>query len=411
MVLLRAVVRAGSWYEGETWGNLHLMEHMLHHGSEMFSDKEEFERYKEQYGMTQNAWTGPSNMGVWVSVPETYIKEGVTLLKQLLFQPKFDEKELEKEKRVIAQEYKDKWSNPYTRFGKEVDKLLYGETIYSRDAMGKPEFFEKTSIETIKKLHEQYFQPQNMVIAAVGGVQSEEVIELLTDAVKERENNPTEKTEEVNPTISVSKTRLLQHQEAVEQVKINLMWTNPGKKEFDMRKRQTLRVGSYLLGGSSRSPLYKKLREEKGYVYSAGTSTWNLPTYGGFVAYASTGPDKAQETIEEMHNVVTEFLKSGVSEDEFKRAINFGKMRALTSYSSVSGIAEDMTDSYFYLGKYYTPEDFAEMLDDISQEEMMDILRKNITDEVLHISVLSKEPLTIPTSMMNRVSPPLEKNP
>jgi predicted Zn-dependent peptidase len=178
-----------------------------------------------------------------------------------------------------------------------------------------------------------------------------------------------------------------------------------------MRKRQTLRVGSYLLGGSSRSPLYKKLREEKGYVYSAGTSTWNLPTYGGFVAYASTGPDKAQETIEEMHNVVTEFLKSGVSEDEFKRAINFGKMRALTSYSSVSGIAEDMTDSYFYLGKYYTPEDFAEMLDDISQEEMMDILRKNITDEVLHISVLSKEPLTIPTSMMNRVSPPLEKNP
>src|SRR5688572_29314274 len=87
-IKLQLLVKAGSWHEaGESWGALHLLEHLVHKGTKKFINRNKIELYKETHGLTSNAYTGGGITGFWVKGPYYSITQAITLLNQIVFRP------------------------------------------------------------------------------------------------------------------------------------------------------------------------------------------------------------------------------------------------------------------------------------------------------------------------------------
>ncbi len=389
-VLIKVLIKAGSWYEDNQWGKLHLLEHLIHHGSKNFPSRKELEIYKENFGLSQNAWTGGESMGIWVEAPDECVNEGIFLANELLFNSNLNPERIEKEIKVISQEFNGKWSNPYNRFDKNMNKMIYGDSIYIRDGMGDPKNLKGVDSETLQKLYKKFFQPQNMIISIVGNFNTGKIKESLSKMLNDVKNISAEKTIEPKPEIIKQTQNYLWHKEEIDQVNINLLFRTKGKNELSIDDRVKYRVGSYILGNSSRSLLYKKLREENALVYSVNSSTMLLPTIGMIGVNAATSLENALNASKIMFSVTQSLSKLTISDEDFQRAIKFVKYKTTTSYDSVEGIASDSSNFIFSNGYYLDLDDYAKIIEKTKLKDIQNVYEKIINKDNLQIGILSK---------------------
>jgi predicted Zn-dependent peptidase len=383
--------KAGSVYEkDEEWGALHLLEHMLFEKSRSFKNNQEIEIYTEENGIKKNGWTNIAEMGFWFKFPYTYFRETAHLMEEMLFYPIFTEKNLKREKSVIEQEYIDKYSSPYNRFSRAVRRQLYGDKHpYMRDAIGEPDYVNQITIEQLKKFHEKFIVPGNMFVGSAGRLAEGDFVETLSPAFMQL-NKGNELNENV-PNLE-SQSKYLWHREDVDLVEIYIQWFLPGRQNLSLEDRVRLNLASYILGGSARSNLYRRLRQDLGLVYGAGSSFYSWDKVSIFEAYASTSKKNARKVFREINSVVNKFINTPINQDVFDRSRNFMNMQTMLSYDSVGGISETFANSLVNQGKVIPGEDYIEMANTFHEEELRNLLAPYINEKALpYISVLSRE--------------------
>lgn len=346
-VMLRVMIRAGSWYEtGPKWGAFHLLEHMTYNATKAFPNELAIEFFKEKHGISNNAWTGNSNMGYWFEFPANSLDAGFDIFNELVFKPLIPESQLARESRVVSQEFVDWWSEPRTRFGKAYDELLYGKNhIYIRDGIGQPEFVDSLTQKDLLSLQRQYMKPKNMVITIVGKVNKDKVKNKLKDILSEQKGG---KKAKLNiPKIKNTNKRYLWHKEDFDRVQISTIWRTPGRDKLSITDKMRFNLAAYLLGGTARSRLFRKLRLEMGLVYKTGANFTTYPTTGEFEIWSSASPESAQKVHQTMIKVVDDFLKNSIPDEEFERSKNYLNMRRLLAYDSVSSIASSLASHLF----------------------------------------------------------------
>jgi len=366
-VAIDVMIRAGAWYEGRRWGAFHMLEHLTMDGTKKFPDELALELFKEENGIRSNAWTSQSDTGYWAQFPAKVMGAGFEFIFDCVFNPLLLPKDMEREISVITQEHKDTWSSPYQRFWKSQMRQMYGSSHpYARHAVGWPKYLKTLKRSDLVSLHREYFSGPNMVISVAGKIGRDEVYEQLLAVLPPKKG---EKKMAFLPAIK-SKSPYLWHKEDVRQVGINLTWLTLGRMDLSFKERLTLRLAAYLIGGSARSLLFKKLRMETGLVYSTGAKwSWN-PTMGTFVAYANTSPENAQKVFPLMQEIVSSFPKMEIKKADLERAKNYLNSGLLMSYDSPGNIADQMADDLFWSSRVIPIEEYLETSNQIKASEL-----------------------------------------
>jgi len=389
-VMMRVVFRAGSHYEsGRSWGAHHLLEHVTHLGTQRFTNKLDIELYKEEHGIRANAWTSSDQLGYWFQFPRASLAAAFTLFSEIVFHPSLPESEIPREVNVISQEYLDAWSDPYRRYWQATKNQFYGKRhIYSRDALGQPDFLKSLSQSRLQTLHATFFQPQNMVISLAGNFSPRQALDQLSPILASRKNVSKTKLE-IAPLARGQ--RFLWHSEAVDQVLIDLTWRIPGYQQLDLREELIFRLLDYLLGGSARSRLFRRLRMEKGLVYSTGCNHFFFPTIGEFSLNASASPANARQVLVEMKQILREITEQGPGLAELKRAQNYLNSQTLLDYDSVGGIAYKLANHLFYENRVISPEELIATSNSIHRKDLRRALKQYINLSLPYFtSVMSK---------------------
>ena len=112
-VFMRLVVKAGSnMEENDQQGVAHLVEHMAFNGSEHFAENQlvdYFESIGMQFGPEVNAYTSFDETVYMIEVPADdpeALSTGLTILRDWACGLTFDEKELDKERGVVVEEWR-----------------------------------------------------------------------------------------------------------------------------------------------------------------------------------------------------------------------------------------------------------------------------------------------------------------
>lgn len=388
-VTIIARFHAGSWYEGEKWGAHHLLEHVMLDGSDTFPDEDAIELFKEENGLTTNGSTGGRSLEFWVRTPRTKVTEAVQLLFDTVFRPTLPEKDIVREKTIISQEYRDKWSNPQTRFGKACAQNLYGESHpYMRDGMGDISYVTNVTREELLKIHQKFCVKNNLTLVAVGNFEQSSLLTLIQ---KELADVPSGSLQEC--TIPPTNTALpyFFRTEDMLKITIGIDWVSQILNDtIPMKDRIASNLATYVLGGSSRSRLNKELRTKRGWVYSASAGRTLLPTRSGLWVHTSTEPEKIKEVYDILLSLPKELARKGMSDEEFLRAKNFINMQRLISFDSVDSIAEKIMSDLFFDHQVNMPEEQIEISNTIQKSEVTAFLREYLQNPPV-VSVMAKE--------------------
>lgn len=382
-------IKAGSWYEdGEKWGKAHLLEHMMFQGTEMFTDSKKMEIYKEENGIWSNAWTSGPRIELVMKMPSESIAAGLRLMKEMLFKTKISEDKLEKEKKVISQEYEDKWSRSGVRFSKKVDQQYFGKNhLYTRDGLGDKEYVNSVSVADLVEYQKKMFVTENMVIGIAGNIDFESIEKELREMLVQSGNTVEQKFDMVQPQTE----RLIHPEPGMSTAIIDVGWTIGGMAETTFEDRLKMGIAAYILGGSPRSLLHSKVREELSLAYSVSMVFGYYQVAGWISVKSSVKPENLEEVLGEIESVVEKFVNQPIKVDLFDRAKKYLIMNEQMKFESTMNIAGSLCGYLFWEGRVVLPEEYETILETITEDQVRMVLKRAIDGKKLLVSMMKSE--------------------
>ena len=162
----------------EQTGLAHLLEHYMFCGSKNIP---EYDLPLDKVGAQNNAYTSEDVTCYYVTLPAGNIETAFWLESDRMLELAFRKKELEVQKKVVIEEFKEHFLNkPYGDMWMLFNEAVYKKHPYQWLPIGKKvSHIETVNIDIVKNFYHNYYAPQNAVIAIAGNVRFEEMVRLV----------------------------------------------------------------------------------------------------------------------------------------------------------------------------------------------------------------------------------------
>ncbi len=317
VVSVAFAVKAGGIHETvEKKGISHFIEHMLYKGTPTRNSKKIAEEIEKNGGIL-NGFTDETITAYWCKMPSKHLKTALNVLSDLVKNPVFDEKEFEKERKVIFEEIKMRKDNPTIYVLDEIQRMLFG-VPFGMPVIGTYETMNSITRDEMKKRFGEIYQPNNMILCVVGNADFSEIVDFAEKIFSSKKGKiPEFKITEKND----SKT---EKRKGIDQA--NLIFAHHVPKYSD-KKNYAAEVLSVLMAGGMSSRLFSEIREKRNLAYSVkGDSNVNKSYSYNFIHVGTT-----KENIEKVKKLILEeFEKVAKNLDE--RELNQTKEQIIGNY-------------------------------------------------------------------------------
>jgi len=162
----------------EQTGLAHLLEHYMFCGSKNIP---EYDLPLDKVGAQNNAYTSEDVTCYYITLPADNIETAFWLESDRMLELAFRKKELEVQKKVVIEEFKEHFLNkPYGDMWMLFNEVVYKKHPYQWLPIGKKiSHIETVNIDIVKNFYHNYYAPQNAVIAIAGNVRFEDMVRLV----------------------------------------------------------------------------------------------------------------------------------------------------------------------------------------------------------------------------------------
>ncbi|WP_291727950.1 pitrilysin family protein [Leisingera sp. F5] len=242
-------------------------------------------------------------------------KDAVDLLRQTLFEPRFDQDALDRVRAQVLAGLRSDAKNPNTIAGEAFSRMAFGDHPYASDGKGTLESVSALSRQDIFDAYEAVFARDRLYVSAVGDITAEELGVLLDELLSAlpAEGGPIPGPAEVTIGGGVTVVDFDTPQSVA-------LFGQKGIKREDPDFFTAYVMNQILGGGSFETRLMTEVREKRGLTY--GVYSYLVPrdlaaVYMGSVASAN---GKMAEAVEVIRNEWRRMAESGVTEEELKDA-------------------------------------------------------------------------------------------
>ncbi|MGK7930073.1 MAG: M16 family metallopeptidase [Microcystaceae cyanobacterium] len=264
-------IRGGAIAEPEQWrGMAHFLEHMIFKGSKRITPGL-FDQVVENLGGITNAATSYDYVHYYLTIAARYLPDTLPYLAEILSQAAIPDLEFGREREVVFEEIRASLDDP--------DWLAFQalcESIYQHHPYGKPILGQECQLATytpnqMRCFHRTHYQPHNMTVVVVGGIEEEMALHLVDKAFSHfqvpSECPPT--TIEAEPPL-INKRRSQLFLPRLEMSRLLMGWIGPGINQIE--EGFGLDLIAALLTGGRNARLVRELREEKQLVIDIDSS-------------------------------------------------------------------------------------------------------------------------------------------
>ncbi|MFD0977287.1 M16 family metallopeptidase [Salinimicrobium gaetbulicola] len=303
----------------------------------------ELEEAIDLLGANINMYTSNESIVVRGNTLKRNFGKTMDLVQEMLLEPRWDEKELERIKTSTINNIKRNQANP-ERIAREVyNKLLYGEGHpFAYPTLGTEESVAAITMDDLKAYYNNYFSPNVSRMHVVGDVSKSQVLK----AVDGLESNWEAK--EVNiPEFDIANERdkaslyFVDIPNAKQSV-INIGYIALPRTSEDFFPAEVM---NYKLGGSFSGNVNLVLREEKGYTYGARSGFSGSKIPGTFTASSSVRTNTTGESVGIFRDEIAKY-KEGISEEDLeftKNALIKSNARRFETQYSLLGMLQEMS--------------------------------------------------------------------
>jgi predicted Zn-dependent peptidase len=341
-------------------GVAHFLEHMAFKGTTTRSAYE-IARAIEDVGGYLNAYTSREITAYYARVLKQDVGLAIDILGDILENSIFAEEELLKERDVILQEISQSRDTPDDIVFDYFQETAYPNQPLGRTILGPERNVTGMTRETLIDFMQTHYNPSQMVFAAAGNVNHEEIVEKVQGHFHLKKNSIPSLQE---PAFYQGGT--FQETRELEQLHLILGFQGISTQHKDF---YTAALYSTILGGGMSSRLFQEVREKRGLAYSIYSFSSSYKDSGIFGVYAGTskkeGPQVIQVVKEELHKST-----HMISEEEVNRAKSQLKAGLLMGMESTSHRAKTLAQQLLTFGKTFSPEEIVLKIESPSLEEI-----------------------------------------
>lgn len=300
IVSVAFAVRNGGVNENENEkGISHFIEHMLYKGTST-RDAKKIAEDIEKRGGELNGFTSEEITAYWCKMPARHLNIALDVLGDMIKNPLFDEKELQKERKVIFEEIKMYHDNPRMHSYDEIQKLLYNGTMRMNLA-GTFDTMNTITKDKILSKFKQIYTPNNIILCVVGNADFNFLVKFAEKNFKK------EKGKVSLEKFGIENGSKIEERVGIDQASLVFAYHVPLAK--DKKSHSAVILNSIMADGMS-SRLFSEIREKRNLAYAVkGESNINK-TFAYNLIYVGTMKDNI-EKVREL--ILKEFEKVSTS--------------------------------------------------------------------------------------------------
>ncbi|MCL6560495.1 MAG: insulinase family protein, partial [Firmicutes bacterium] len=328
-----------------------------------------------------NAFTTKEYTCYYARVLDEYFDLAVDLLSDMLFESKFDARDIDRERNVIIEEIK-----MYEDAPDELVHDIFAGSMWQGHALGRPiigtaEVIAGLSREQILDFYETHYKPGKMVVSVAGNIRHEEVINKLRP-IFEGKGGAVTAREMIAPAPCRDITCRSKETEQV-----HLCVGTPGLS-LDHEKIYVFQIVNTILGGGLSSRLFQEIREQRGLVYSVYSYHSSYHDTGLFCVYAGLSKQNVDVVLDLIFKQIRDIQLSGVKEEELQRAKDQLKGNLYLSLENVNTRMSRLGKSQLYLGKVIPPEEIVAKVNKVTAAEVQELAREMLKPECFSLAAI-----------------------
>ena len=388
-------IRRGSRHEREEVNGIcHFIEHAVFKGTRRRTALD-IAVESDRLGGNFDAYTTHELTGFSLKVVDTALPQAFDLLADMLLSPRFDREDLEREQRVIIEEMKMVEDTP-----EEFLTELFSAAFYPGHPLGRPIEGTADTVLTFDRgrttrHHRAVYAPANLVIAAAGNVNHDEIVELAERAFAAAASSA-DAAAAANPPASADDPEgggrprpaapiLLERKKELEQAHLLIAAPWPSARHED---RYAASLLASVIGGGTSSRLWQSVREERGLAYSVGAAGSGFTDAGILHLYAGTSPEQLDEVLDLSLAELRRCLREPVSEEELRLVKDQAVSSILLGLESTSARAGTLARQEIVHGHRIAPDEIIRRLEAVTPEDLQRLARTYFTSDALAFGAL-----------------------
>lgn len=309
------------------------------------------------------------------------------LFYDVLMNPGFSEKELNRKRDQYKSALKRRMDNASAFASREYEGYLYGDHPYGRDNLGTFQSLDRVRRTDLLRFYLSWYRPNNTLLAVAGRFDAdfEKKVEDLFGKWGKRELKET-------PSPMPS---------PVDKLSVRLV-TKPGLVQTQIRIGQIgiaradddyirMLLANEALGGGFGSRLMQRIRDDLGLTYSISSGVDARKVAGSFNISTFTRNDSVGRTIQETLGVFRDYVSKGITEEELATA----KAQIIGQYPRGIETADGMARQLLMIDFYGRPlsylTDFPKIVDAVKLSDVNAAIKKHMRADGLKILVYGDE--------------------
>lgn len=335
----------------------------------------ELEEAIDDLGASINMYTKKESIIIQANCLSSRFNETYNLVEEILFEPRWDEKEFERVKNETKESINRNNADPSIVASNVFNKIIYGkENILGNNTLGTEKSVSTITIDDMKNFYAVNYSPNVTTIAIVGDISEDDAVAAFKSLELRWERKEVEfKDYPFPPAQERPALYFVDFPDAKQSVirigNLSLPYTD--------ENYYPAQVMNYKLGGSFNSYVNMILREEKGFTYGARTSFSGTLYPGTFVASSSvrsnTTLESAQIFIDQMNK-----YREGISEEDLeftKNALIKSNARRFETLGALRGMLNN-------IATYNLPFDYVKRNEEIVKNMTLEE-HKKLADEFI----------------------------
>src|SRR3989304_4048079 len=317
MVNISVAIKAGAIYDpSEKGGVASLTAALLDEGTKNRSSIQIAEEI-DFIGGRLSASGGEDFSSASLVVLKKDLATGLDMLSDILLNPMFPEEELERKKKETLAAIMSEKEDPGAVASKTFYKAVFQRHPYGIPVEGDEESVSRITRDDIEKFYQQYYKPNNTIIAVTGDLKYKEAVSLIETSFKQWKKSKL-KLPDVPSVNKIAKMDSIHIDRNITQSNIVLGHTGISRDNPDY---YAVTLMNYILGGGSfESRMTKEIRDKKGLAYSV-YSSFDVNKYpGAFSVVVQTKNETSTEAIEGIKEELKKIREEQVKDAELKDA-------------------------------------------------------------------------------------------
>jgi zinc protease len=347
----------------------------------------------ENSGIIISPSAGSDYFEIQLKSLDTDFDKAFEILADIINNPLFEDKYIQKAKSDILQGIKESRDTPMTYAFEKFIQTMYPNHSYGNVGEVVEKNLPKIQREDLVKFHNEYFIPENMVVSVSGKVNSDDLANKFYTYFPKSNG----KTVDINALITkyqpLKQNQLVSVPKDSSAASMFLGWPVTGitnDKEF-----ASLKVIDSLLGNGLSSRLFVNMRERKGLAYVVSSSYSSKLDNSFFVLYIGTNPENIEIAkkyfLYEIDKLKTETLDQNELEEVKQRIIGQYALSQETHQQKAHNFG-----SFEIMGKGFKYNyEYPELINSVTAKDIKDTANKYFNHPYIISVVAPKNDLSI----------------